>query len=68
MGTPVLLNFGALSNFSKGSTYFSCQFGNQALDLGITSFKQAGEGENLAPENLDVPVMEEITYPLKSVS
>ena len=28
---PVLLNFGALSNFSKGITCYSCLFGNQAL-------------------------------------
>ena len=33
MRAPVLLNFGALSNFSKGSTCFSCLFGNQSLGL-----------------------------------
>ena len=32
-GGPVLLNFWALSIFSKGCTCFSCLFGNQALLL-----------------------------------
>ena len=31
LGAPVLLNFGALSKFSKGSMCFSCLFGNQGL-------------------------------------